>query len=183
VRRLALVGGWLVVVFLTTAVTWQIVSAADNRVSERPSSPLNVAAPQLQPSGGLTTTTHQTVTSQTTPPPTPSSTSTTVAGATTTTAESTPTTTSALATTTTSTVVEWMVKTTSTSGGTVVVKYRPDEVVLQGASPAAGFHVEVDEAGPPDVEVEFESETLKVEIRARWDHGELRIEVSESGDD
>jgi hypothetical protein len=75
------------------------------------------------------------------------------------------------------------VKTTSTKGGTLVVKYRPEEVVLQAASPAAGFHVEVDKAGPPEVEVEFESETSKVEIRAKWEHGELTIEVSESDDD
>ncbi len=32
-------------------------------------------------------------------------------------------------------------------------------------------------------DVEFESETLKVEYRAKWDHGELIIEISESQDD
>ncbi len=180
-RRLALIGGWLVVVILTTALTWQIVSAADNRVSERPSSPLNVAAPQLQASGDPTTTTIQTAITQTTLTTTPSSTSTTVAGATTTTSGRSPTSTSAPAVTTTSTAVEWLVKTTSTIGGTVVVKYRPDEVVFQAASPGAGFHVEVDKAGPPEVEVEFESETLKVRFRAKWDDGQLEIDVSESG--
>jgi hypothetical protein len=41
----------------------------------------------------------------------------------------------------------------------------------------------VEKAGPPEVEVEFESETLKVEYRARWDHDELVIRVSESEDD
>jgi hypothetical protein len=75
-----------------------------------------------------------------------------------------------------------MVKTTSTNGGTVVVKYRPNEVVLQAASPAAGFRVEVDKAGPPEVRVEFESENLKVEFRARWSNGELDIEITESGE-
>ena len=74
-------------------------------------------------------------------------------------------------------------ETASTNGGTVVVKYRPDEVVLQAASPFAGFRVEVDKAGPPKVEVEFENESLKVEVRAKWDRGELVIEISESEDD
>ena len=44
-RTAVLFGGWLVVVILTTALTWQIVGAADAQVSERPASPLNVAAP------------------------------------------------------------------------------------------------------------------------------------------
>jgi hypothetical protein len=99
-----------------------------------------------------------------------------------TTTRSTAPSTSAPSSTTTSTVVEWTVKTTATNGGTVVVKYRPDEVVLQAASPAVGFRVEVDKVGPPEVDVEFESETLKVEYRARRDHGELKIEISESED-
>lgn len=46
-KRLTLVFGWLVVVGLATALTWQIVSAADDRVSERPIAPLNVTAPAL----------------------------------------------------------------------------------------------------------------------------------------
>jgi len=180
VRRLALAGGWVVVVVLTTALTWQIVSAADERVSERPSSPLNVAAPQLEPGGESVTTTPQTLTTTTTSKPT----TTTVPGATTTTTVpgATSTSTSAPTSTTTSVVVEWAVKTTSTAGGTVVVKYRPGEVVYQVASPAAGFRVEVDKAGPPEVRVEFESENLKVDFRARWNNGELDIEISESED-
>jgi len=175
-----LAGGWVVVVVLTTALTWQIVSAADERVSERPSSPLNVAAPQLEPGGESVTTTPQTLTTTTTSKPT----TTTVPGATTTTTVpgATSTSTSAPTSTTTSVVVEWAVKTTSTAGGTVVVKYRPGEVVYQVASPAAGFRVEVDKAGPPEVRVEFESENLKVDFRARWNNGELDIEISESED-
>ncbi len=43
--------------------------------------------------------------------------------------------------------------------------------------------LDVDKAGPPEVVVEFESETSRVEIRAWWDHGELVIEITESEDD
>lgn len=181
-RRMALVGGWFVLVVLTTALTWQIVGAAGDRVSERPSSPLNVAAPQLKGGGESVTTTLQTLTTRATTTTSSTPTSTTVPGATTITTGSSSTSTSAPASTTTSTVAGWTVKTTSTNGGTVVIKYRPDEVVLQAASPVAGFRVDVEMSGPPDVEVEFESETLRVEFRARWDKGELAIEVSESGD-
>jgi len=58
----------------------------------------------------------------------------------------------------------------------VVISYRPGEVVLDGATPAAGFTVEVDEQGPPEVRVEFESDTAKVEVRVEWD-GELVIDL------
>jgi hypothetical protein len=50
----------------------------------------------------------------------------------------------------------------------VVVSYRPGEVILDGATPAAGFTVDVDKQGPPDVRVEFESEATKVEVRVEW---------------
>lgn len=63
------------------------------------------------------------------------------------------------------------------------MKYRPGEVVLQTATPAAGFKADVDDPGPPKVEVEFESEDLKVEIRAEWKEGGLDVEVSEGSDD
>ena len=173
-RRLALIGGWLVVVLLTTALTWQIVSAADDRVSQRPSSPLNVAAPILA-AADESTTTPQTTTTLATSTTISQSPNTTIPGATNSTSASIP----VPASTTTSLASEWTVKTISTSGGNVVVKYRPDEVVLQAASPAAGFRVEVDKAGPPEVRVEFENETSSVEVRVEWEDGELDIEISE----
>jgi hypothetical protein len=60
------------------------------------------------------------------------------------------------------------VKTIPTDGGSVVVSYRPGEVILDGATPAAGFTVDVDKQGPPNVRVEFESEDTKVEVRIEW---------------
>lgn len=68
----------------------------------------------------------------------------------------------------------------STTGGSVVLKYRPGEVVLQTATPAAGFQAEVEDAGPPKVEVEFESESSKVSVHAKWADGELDVETDES---
>jgi hypothetical protein len=75
------------------------------------------------------------------------------------------------------------VKTVPTSGGTVVLKYRPGEVVLQTATPAAGFQADVENPGPPKVEVEFESEARKVEIQAEWKDGNLDVKVDESDEE
>ncbi len=60
----------------------------------------------------------------------------------------------------------------------MVVSYRPEEVVLEAATPAPGFSVEVGKQGPPDVDVEFESEELRVRVRVEWDD-RLVVEVDE----
>jgi hypothetical protein len=64
----------------------------------------------------------------------------------------------------------------------VVVSYRPGEVILGSASPAAGFAAEIKKSGPSDVDVEFESESAKYRVRAEWACGDLSVEV-ESDDD
>jgi len=168
VRRLGLVGAWLLVVVVVTTVTWQIVSAADDQVSERPTS-LNVAAPVIS---SLTTSTVTRTTR-------PSATSTTVdPGKTTTTIEQNPT-------TTISTVASasWQAQSVQTAGGTVVVRYRPGEVTYQAATPAKGFYVEIEEFGPPEVRVKFESEGSEIEVRAVWQNNQLDVDTSESGHD
>jgi hypothetical protein len=63
----------------------------------------------------------------------------------------------------------------------VVVSFRPGEVVLNGATPAAGFAVDVEKQGPPEVRVEFESGAARFEVRVDWD-GKLVIDV-EADDD
>jgi hypothetical protein len=70
-----------------------------------------------------------------------------------------------------------------TEGGTLLLRYRPDEVTYQTVTPAPGFQVEVGKQGPPEVEVEFESESLKIEVHAAWRDGDLDVEVSESSED
>ena len=179
-RRFALAGGWVLVVALATALTWQVVSAADAQVSDRPASPLNVAAPQFD-----TTTTSPTTTQPSDPVPSTSAPdrmpSTTNPTSTTTTTTPTPSTTAPQETTTTE--GSWMIEKVSTAGGTVVLKYRPDEVVLQTATPAPGFRAEVEKWGPPEVELEFESDHSKFEIRAKWDGGDLKVEISGEDED
>jgi hypothetical protein len=66
-----------------------------------------------------------------------------------------------------------------TVGGTVVVSYRGDEVKLNSTSPAPGFSVEVEKAGPPEVRVDFEGISATVEVRIECENGVLDFEVDE----
>lgn len=172
-------GAWLVVVVLATTLTWQIVSAADDRVSDRPA-PLNLAAPVITDLETTTTSIVDGSSSSSTTNPQENPTTTTRQS--TSTSGSQPTTTSSVARTT-STAASWQTELVQTAGGVVTLRYRPGEVVYQSATPAPGFQVEVDHAGPPEVEVEFESESSKIEIHAAWRDGALDVDVSESGHD
>lgn len=182
VKRLSLFAAWLGVLVLATTLTWQIVSAADDRVSDRPLAPLNVAAPVITGVDTTTSTAPASIppaTAATDPEPsssTTSSTSTTVP-----TTSSSPSTTQATSTTTA--LAAWQTRSVETRGGTVVFRYRPGEVIYQTATPAAGYRVEVDKQGPPEVEIEFESEEDKVEIHAAWESGDIDIEISGSSED
>lgn len=72
----------------------------------------------------------------------------------------------------------WQTRSVNTAGGTVNLRYRPGEVAYQSATPAPGFQVDVEKPGPPEVKVEFESESAKVAIEASWDGGDIRIDLS-----
>lgn len=150
-NRFGLIAIWVAATALTTVLAWQIVAAAGEQVSPGPLTPL--AAP--------TTTSVSTDLSSTSSASSPS---TTQPGSAPTTVTTTPT----AGSTSSSAAANWQVRTIPTAGGTVVVSYRPGEVVHDGSTPAPGFTVEVDKQGPPDVRVEFESETTKVEVRVEW---------------
>lgn len=190
-RRLTLAGGWLVALLLATTVTWQIVSVADDQVSDRPIAPLNVAAPVI--ADLQTTTTNATATpstavsahgeTSTTATIASSSTTPSAHGATSTTSSpdtTTPQTTSSAPTTA---GAAWQTRSVQTVGGTVLLRYRIGEVAYQSAAPAPGYQVEVEKPGPPEVKVEFESQSQKVEIEAAWDDGDLKVSVSGEDDD
>jgi hypothetical protein len=173
-------GAWLVVVVLATTLTWQIVSAADDRVSDRPA-PLNLAAPVI--TDLETTTTTMVDGSGSSSTTTPQENPTTTTDATTSSSGAQAGTTSSTVAATTSTTPSWQTELVQTAGGSVTLRYLPGEVVYQSATPAPGFHVEVGDAGPPEVEVEFESESSKIEIHAAWREGALDVDVSESEED
>lgn len=177
VKRLSLFAAWLGVLVLATTLAWQIVGAADDRVSDRPLAPLNVAAPVIT---GVDTT------ASTTPAatdPEPSSSTTSSASTTVPTTSSSTTSTIQATSTTTTTVAAWQTRSVETRGGTVVFRYRPGEVIYQTATPAPGYKVDVDKQGPPEAQVEFESEDDKIEIHAGWESGDIDIEISASSDE
>jgi len=163
VNRFGLIAIWVAATALTTVLAWQIVAAAGEQVSPGPLIEAPIAAPDTSTTAVSTTlpTTSSTATLPTTPSTQPGSGSTTPTDP---------------GSTTPTTSASWQVKTIPTDGGTVVVSYRPGEVVLDGATPAPGFTVDVDKGGPPEVRVEFESEATKVEVRVRWD-GKLVIDL------
>lgn len=180
-----LAAAWVTAVVLTTAVAWQIVAVADERVGDSPLSPVEVGAPSTSETSTTTVVTEPTVpttgpveSSTTTAP----STTSTTHGHEATTTEPEQSSTSSTSTTTT-TAAQWSTKTIVTKGGTVVVSYQSGDVVLETAVPVAGFQVEIKKEGPPEVEVEFESEKLVVRIDAEWNDGELDIEIDENSRD
>jgi cytoskeletal protein RodZ len=151
-----LVAAWLVALVVATLLTWQIVSFADSRVGAEPLEIGSIASTSSSTST-VETSTSTTLSSSTTDVSVPSS--------------STPQTSDA----------EWSLRTVNTSGGRVVIRYRPEQVELQAATPAPGFEVELDDTGPQRVRVEFESEDRDIRVEARWANGSLDVEVSESG--
>ncbi|HLF42925.1 MAG TPA: hypothetical protein VJA46_05265 [Acidimicrobiia bacterium] len=166
-NRFGLIATWVTATALTTVLAWQIVAAAGEQVSPGPLTP--IAAPVTTSTTGVSTTLPA--------PSSSSSTTTAEPGLGSTTSSSTPSSGSS-----TTVAVSWQVKTIPTVGGTVVVSYRPGEVVLDGATPAPGFTVESDKQGPPDVKVEFNSESTRVEVEVKWDDT-LVIDVREDGEE
>lgn len=175
-RSWKLVGAWVVVLLITTSLAWQIVSLASNQVADEP---VAIAAATTTPQDRSTTSSPTT-----TPGPTtaPSTTGTTTAGSTPTTStpggggssSQSPSSTSP----TSSSAAAWSLRTITTQGGTVVVRYRPNEVELQAATPAPGFEMEIDDSGPPRVRVEFENDDSDIRVEARWEDGTLDVEVT-----
>jgi len=155
---------WLLALVLTTVLTWQIVGLADSQVGEEAPlavAPLSTTTSSGSSSSSSTAATSTTIITTTTTGPNGSS-------------GSSPSSTSSVATTA---ETQWSVRTINSAGGSVVIRHRPGEVEYQAAAPAAGFGVEVDDAGPDRVRVEFESEDADIRVEARWENGELDIEV------
>ena len=70
-------------------------------------------------------------------------------------------------------------------GGSVTVEIGANTVGLAGASPKAGFSMDVEHSGPERIEVEFHSEHHESEFSGRFEDGSFvpKIEESEHGED
>jgi hypothetical protein len=174
-KKPVLVALWIVATLATTAVAYVAVNAAGAEVTDRPLTSVvatgdSAATSSTSTTGGGSSTTGGTGTTSGT-----GATGTT-SGSTTSTSSSS---TSSTATTgTTLSDAPWQQTTIPSKGGLVVVSYRPGEVKLESVAPTPGFSYEIDDQGPPDVRVQFESGDVKVEVRVRWDGG-LVTEIDE----
>lgn len=65
------------------------------------------------------------------------------------------------------------------AAGTVTVQCTGDTIALQAATPANGYAAEVDEHGPEEVKVEFESEDVDAEVEAICTGGVGRFHAEE----
>jgi len=65
----------------------------------------------------------------------------------------------------------------------VTISHSPGVVNLVGASPNSGFSAQLNNAGPTEVRVTFESDDHVSEFRAEWEDGVLDIKQEEKDGD
>lgn len=196
-RRVGIVVAWSVATLVAMTIAGTAVGSVRGQVTDVPAIPTAGTAAFLTtttiaPAESSTASAPHT-TDGTTPPPTEvaastaSSTTTTTTTATTTTTTTpvtTPTTTSPPPpTTTTSAPAAPAVTTYTLIGGQVTISALEPDVGLVAAVPTAGFSAEIDESGPGEVEIEFESSDHQSSFRARWKDGALDIEIDEEPED
>jgi hypothetical protein len=61
----------------------------------------------------------------------------------------------------------------------VTVRYKPGIVEYLSAVPNTGFTIDIEQQ-TPEVEVEFTSAAKEIEVRVRWNEGELDVDINEN---
>lgn len=184
---------WATATLLSMAIAASAVGTVRGGVTEIPeipdAAPLAAAVTSILPATAGTTlpdSTPSTTGAATTASSVPSSTTTLASRATTTTTTSVArqtTTTATTAATTTTTAVGSDVSTHQLIGGQVTMSASNGEVHLVAAVPAGGFSAEIEDAGPAELKVEFESSDHHSTFRARWENGQLDIDIREEEED
>jgi hypothetical protein len=190
-QRIGLATAWLVATALAVGVASQAVDLVGDRAEEVPvavpvvgtvrSAPTVTASP-LTPVD-TTVTSVPVIPSTTTPPSTaaPSTGATTTPQSTTTTVSPSTTTTSIVSSTTTTSLSPLESGTVFTPGGQVSAACTGAETItLQGAVPASGWTVDVEESGPERVRVEFEQGEQEHKVTVRCGEGRLVSETQGS---
>lgn len=192
IRRVGIVAAWLATTMVAMLIAATAVGSVRGQVTDVP------AIPTAGTSALLTTTTAATeafalgastaesTTTTTTVAGAATGSTTTTSGTTTTTVTSTPITTpTTVPTSTTTTTVPHglSIATYTLIGGQVTISTLEPDVGLVAAVPAAGFSAEIEESGPGEVKVEFESSGHKSSFRARWEDSELDIKIKEESED
>lgn len=61
----------------------------------------------------------------------------------------------------------------------MTVSFGNGKVNFEGASPAFGYVMEVEDEGPDLVRVDFESDDEEISVRVEWKDGALDIEITD----
>ena len=192
-RRIALFAAWLGATALAVVVAAAAVGTVRTEVTDQPAAGEPFAATTILADASTTTTTILVTTTTATGTSTTTSIadgsdddapSTTITSSTTTSTtspgddddDSAPTTTTTMQTTTTAPSVT---KTYNMAGGTVTISASEPDVRFVGASPAAGYTIEVEDRGPEQVKVEFDGAGGESEFVAKWESGVLVVDIDE----
>ena len=177
--RFGAIVAWVATAILFSFAAWQVVQATEEQITDSPSAPVVIAEgldsstttplgqgsagslPLVPPSNAVS---RPSSTTTSTPP---------IGGPVTTDGPLAPT----------SSDPNSETRIIETAAGTVSVAYWPGEVHFEGASPAIGWTVEVENEGPQVVEVKFEQDESDVEVKVEWEDGQLVVEVDEESDD
>lgn len=199
-RRLTYVLIWLAVTTTAVLVAAAAVGSVRDQVTDTPSAmvPTTTIAtslagpatpttePEREPTTSIpptSTTSTTTIAAPTTTVPDVSTTTTRPPAPTTTTTTATPATTTTAPPTTTTSPPPTEIRSYGLVGGSVTVEVGASTVRLAGASPKAGFSVEVENAGPEKVEVEFKSDDHESQFSGEFKDGVFVPKIEEEAHD
>jgi hypothetical protein len=182
-RRVGLVVGWIIATSLAIMLASQAVALVRDQVTDRPSKVATTLALETTTSTSVTTATTATATS--TPQPITASTSTTLAETTTSTLPETTTTSVPTTSSTTTTATINQEQTFYLVGGWATVRCAGDDVTLATYAPNPGYQVEIESAGPTELEIKFEEAggDHRSKLDARCTTGMLDPQIDERDED
>lgn len=192
-RRITYVLVWLAVTTTAVLVAAAAVGSVRDHVTESPAAMVPIAAtttslanpvtPTMGPDPAPTTSVPAPVTSSTTTTVAPPSTTMPNASTTTTRPPPPATTTTTTPPPTTTNPPATEIRSYDLVGGSVTVEVGGNTVRLAGASPKAGFSMDVENSGPEKVEVEFKSEHHESHFSGQFDNGVFVPKIEEEGHD
>ena len=181
---------WLAVTTTAVFVAAAAVGSVRDQVTETPAAMVPTTTATTSLANPAVPTTEPAVEPATTvPAPTTTTTTTTIAASTTTVPDASTTTTRPAAPTVTTTAPPTTttrppateIRSYDLVGGSVTVEVGANTVGLAGASPKAGFSMDVENSGPEKVEVEFKSQQHESHFTGRFEDGVFVPKIEEEG--
>ena len=168
-QRFGLLLIWVIATVGVTILAWQVVLAADARVSERPTR--LSAVPSTAPRPTITLP-EETSTSLELDPGVPATQATLPP-------DSSTDVDNGSSTTTTISTDPFISRSFRTEGGTVAVRYRPGEVVLVAISPEPPWLAKIEDQRIDSIRVRFLNGAEQIGVRARWTDDGFRWDVDD----